>query len=165
MQYTIEGLVNGTPTPPKAGVYAVRSGPILIDNLTRILNHDKEGNVLPLTPYKPQDDFLKLMVCGDGTALGFRFGIPIYGKWVFEMKDAIDNGFMNLFREEYLPEVIEGQPYDTSQYDAVKEARPPPLEGADCVHLTRCLEERFLSFALNTSSSPDWSTYFEKLIF
>ena len=65
---------------PKAGVYAVRSGPILVENLTRFLGANPHSN--ELVTYHPQDDFLKLLMCGDGTALGFRFGFPLYGKWV-----------------------------------------------------------------------------------
>lgn len=96
---------NNRKSPPKAGVYAVRSGPILIENLTRYLGiiSKLEGGVANnhsnnLIVYNPQDDFLKLLMCGDGTALGFRFGIPIYGKWVWHLKDYIDNKFMDLFR-------------------------------------------------------------------
>lgn len=58
---------------PKAGVYAVRSGPILIQNLMQALDEETKN----LVPYDPQDDFLKLLMCGDGTALGFRFGVPL----------------------------------------------------------------------------------------
>lgn len=120
---TIEGLEGGT--PPKAGVYAVRSGPILIENLVNYLSAG------PLKSYAPQADFLKLIACGDGTALGFRFGIPIAGKWVWQLKDAIDSKFMDLFKEENLPELKEGQPYDTSEYDASSAERPPPKEPKD----------------------------------
>lgn len=126
---TIEG-VGGS--PPKAGVYAVRAGPVLIENLTRFLDiHD--GNTA-LNTYAPQKEFLKLLACGDGKALGFRFGIPIYGKWVFEMKDAIDQLFLDLFRRENLPELVPGQPYDTSQYDASPN-RPPPLPSIEAAML------------------------------
>ena len=77
-------IVNGDrKSPPKAGVYAVRAGPILIENLTRFLGthnaHSKSGCKVEgneLISYHPQDDFLKLIMCGDGTALGFRFGLP-----------------------------------------------------------------------------------------
>jgi len=34
---------------------------------------------------------------GDGKALGAKFGITFSGKWVWQMKDFIDRGFMNLF--------------------------------------------------------------------
>jgi NADH dehydrogenase FAD-containing subunit len=99
-----EMLIENKKSPPKAGVYAVRSGPILIENLTRFLGvntHSKtDGAANPndLITYNPQDDFLKLLMCGDGTALGFRFGVPFYGKWVWELKDHIDSMFMDLFR-------------------------------------------------------------------
>lgn len=117
----MEGIPKGS--PPKAGVYAVRSGPILIENLTKFLANEKPEE--SWKEYIPQDDFLKLLVCGDGTALGFRFGIPIHGKWVFQLKDAIDLSFMNLFKVENLPKLVKGKPYDTSQYDATQERRPP----------------------------------------
>ena len=124
-------LPGGERTPPKAGVYAVRAGPVLIENLTRFLkdknNFESSNNsyfgesrnaeASGLKTYVPQKDFLKLLACGDGRALGFRFGIPIYGKWVFQMKDAIDRSFLDLFKRENLPNLVPGQPYDTSQYE------------------------------------------------
>ena len=65
-------------SPPKAGVYAVRAGPILIQNLMiSLLSIDAADNTTELVEYIPQNDFLKLMMCGDGTALGFRFGLPM----------------------------------------------------------------------------------------
>ena len=126
-------LPNTKKPVPKAGVYAVRAGPILVENLTRYLQQQQQETSNPdddqesssndgkLISYQPQDDFLKLLVCGNGKALGFRFGIPLYGKWVFEMKDAIDKSFMQLFSADQLKqEESQIQPgvYDTSQYDA-----------------------------------------------
>jgi len=122
-------------SPPKAGVYAVRSGPILIENLTRQLGL---GNCNNLVTYNPQEDFLKLIMCGDGTALGFRFGIPLYGTWVWNLKDHIDRKFMDLFDVKNLPVLTKedgkddgndcySNSYDTSQYDAVVE-KPPQLD-------------------------------------
>jgi NADH dehydrogenase FAD-containing subunit len=64
-------------SPPKAGVYAVRAGPILVSNIMRSLNKDDDVSESDYVQYTPQDDFLKLLMCGDGTALGFRFGIPL----------------------------------------------------------------------------------------
>ena len=126
---------------PKAGVYAVRAGPILIENLTRFLGYGNNGNddtsddtSSSLTKYVPQKDFLKLLACGDGKALGFRFGIPIYGKWVFELKDAIDRSFLDMFRRENLPELELGQCYDNAQYDASPN-RPPPLPSMEAAVL------------------------------
>lgn len=110
---TIE-FKDGRKSPPKSGVYAVRSGPILIENISRFLNEET------LIAYSPQDDFLKLFTCGDGTAIGFRFGIAFRGPWVFQLKDRIDKMFMALFQVDLLPPLDtfkEGQ-YDTAQYDA-----------------------------------------------
>ena len=104
---------DGRAPPPKAGVYAVRSGPILIKNLTNYLAKE------PLITYAPQGDFLRLLMCGDGTAIGFRFGIAFSGKWVWELKDHIDVMFMQLFQSEYLPKEKEDS-LNTAQYDAKK---------------------------------------------
>ena len=84
---TIEGLSDSRGSPPKAGVYAVRAGPILIENISillRLYAHSESTKDLTyqMKIYDPQDDFLKLIVCGDGTALGFRFGRAFYGSWV-----------------------------------------------------------------------------------
>jgi NADH dehydrogenase FAD-containing subunit len=138
---TIVDPADHTPSPPKAGVYAVRSGPVLIENLTRYVDHLRQQDQyirqktkqqeqqqqqqcppseLTLIRSKPQEDFLKLLVCGDGCAIGIRFGMTIRGKWVFEMKNDIDRSFMDLFDVTKLPpppRVFLGS-YDTSQYDA-----------------------------------------------
>ena len=125
-------------SPPKAGVYAVRSGPILIENLSKYLFGSDNSE---FTKYNPQDEFLKLIMCGDGTALGFRFGIPLQGKWVWELKDHIDVMFMDLFRAENLPVIEdkgeEGGEYDTSQYDAMKERPSPMSPDAAAIYLQR----------------------------
>lgn len=113
----IEGIIDSEgkskASPPKAGVYAVRAGPVLVENLACMLNNRN------LTKYEPQDEFLRLINCGDGKALGFRFGLPLYGKWVYELKDTIDEMFMNLFRKEHLPDLdsVDSSTLDTTQYD------------------------------------------------
>jgi selenide,water dikinase len=131
---SIEGLPGGK-SPPKAGVYAVRAGPILTENLSKFVDDKMEPS--QLTPYHPQDDFLKLIICGDGKALGFRFGIPLYGKWVFELKNAIDQTFMDLFRADKLPNLNEGKPLDTSQFDTphTVTGTPPQMNPSDAAAL------------------------------
>ena len=104
---------DGSKPPPKAGVHAVRSGPILIHNLLSYVCQK------PLVEYKPQKDFLRLLMCGDGTALGFRFGIAFSGTWVWQLKDHIDVMFMNLFRAEHLPTSVASS-MNTAQYDKKK---------------------------------------------
>eukprot|EP00347_Sterkiella_histriomuscorum_P018476 403345372 len=82
--------------PPKAGVYAVRAGPIIAQNLVNSIL-DK-----PLVKYVPQSGFLALLMTADEKAIGSKFGIAFAGKWVWKMKDRIDTSFMKLFDPMYL---------------------------------------------------------------
>ncbi len=77
---------------PKAGVYAVRQGPVLLQNLRRSLLGD------PALPFEAQRDFLTLLNLGDGTALGEKWGQAIQGAWVFELKDRLDRDFVAKFQ-------------------------------------------------------------------
>ena len=82
--------------PPKAGVYAVREGPIIAQNIISYLKGES------LTPYIPQRSFLSLLITGDERAIGTKFGMSWSGKWVWKMKDYIDVGFVNLFQPQFL---------------------------------------------------------------
>ncbi len=81
------------PQTPKAGVYAVRQGPVLASNLRRVL----AGGLL-LDDYKPQHDFLTLINTGDGSAIGTKWLLSFEGRWVFQLKDRIDRKFMHRFQ-------------------------------------------------------------------
>ena len=52
----------------KAGVYAVRQGPVLAHNLLARLRGER------LAAYRPQRDFLSLLNLGDGRAIGTKWG-------------------------------------------------------------------------------------------
>ena len=91
------------PYPSKAGVYAVRAGPIIADNILAYLAEK------PLTEYVPQKSFLSLLMTGDGSCIGSRFDLAFGGKWVWKMKDYIDMSFMNLFNPRFLFENYEEQ--------------------------------------------------------
>lgn len=80
------------PRTPKAGVYAVRQGPVLTRNLRALASGE------PLSPYTPQGDFLALLNLGDGTALGAKWGLSFGGRWVMRLKDRIDRRFMVRFQ-------------------------------------------------------------------
>ncbi|KAA3608072.1 MAG: hypothetical protein DWQ01_13430 [Planctomycetota bacterium] len=82
----------GNPPPAKAGVYAVRQGPILAHNLLAKL----QGKTLK--KYRPQSDFLVLLNLGGGQAVGCKWGFPLLGGWVMPWKDRIDRRFMQRFR-------------------------------------------------------------------
>jgi selenide,water dikinase len=59
---------------PKAGVYAVRQGPVLWQNIKNGL----DGR--PLHTYRPQRSFLKLINLGDGRAVGAWKGLAFTGR-------------------------------------------------------------------------------------
>ncbi|GJD50485.1 hypothetical protein OPKNFCMD_3227 [Methylobacterium crusticola] len=73
---------------PKAGVHAVRQGPVLADNIARRL----AGR--PLRRYRPQRGALVLIGTGDGRALGARSGLVVEGAWVWRWKQHVDARFM-----------------------------------------------------------------------
>ena len=77
---------------PKAGVYAVRQGPILWENLHRSLESKT------LKQYKPQRSFLRLLNTGDGSAIGQWKGRAFSGGWVMRLKEFIDGRFMEKYQ-------------------------------------------------------------------
>ncbi len=76
---------------PKAGVYAVRMGPVLTRNLRATLG---DGAAVS---YVPQRRFLALLATGDGRAIASRGGLAAEGRWVWRWKDHIDRGFLRRF--------------------------------------------------------------------
>jgi selenide,water dikinase len=80
---------------PKAGVFAVRQGPILAKNLAAAA----EGPAARLVPYRPQKRFLTIMNLCDGSALFVRAPLIARGAWAWRLKDWIDRRFMRRFAE------------------------------------------------------------------
>lgn len=81
------------PSTPKAGVYAVRAGPILAANLLATIR-----GAAPAAQWMPQRDFLALLNTGDGRAILSWRRIVLKGRWVMRLKDRIDQGFLQRFR-------------------------------------------------------------------
>ncbi|MBU8539660.1 FAD-dependent oxidoreductase [Falsiroseomonas tokyonensis] len=73
---------------PKAGVFAVRQGPVLAANLRAVAAGEAPR------PFAPQRDYLRLLSLADGSALGTRNGLVFAGRWVWWLKDRIDRRFM-----------------------------------------------------------------------
>lgn len=109
--------MRGSPRP-KSGVFAVRQGPTLADNLRR------HAVGRPLRRYRAQRRALALIGTADGRAVASRGRWYASGRWVWVWKDWIDRRFMRRFQE--LPEM---------------EVTPPVLApglGADAPDTMRC---------------------------
>ena len=77
----------------KAGVFAVRQGPVL----ARILAAGVDGE--PLPDFRPQTDYLRLISLGRKRALAVKYGRAVggtgpLGALLWRWKDRIDRGFM-----------------------------------------------------------------------
>ena len=80
------------PHTPKAGVYAVRQGPVLWQSLTASLNNS------PLPRYEPQSGFLSILNTADGKALLRYKNVVSYSRWAWKLKDWIDRRFMEKYQ-------------------------------------------------------------------
>ena len=77
----------------KAGVFAVRQGRPLADNLRRHV----QGRALQA--YHPQSRWLALISTGDRYAVASRGALGFAGAWVWRWKDHIDRRFMRMFTQ------------------------------------------------------------------
>lgn len=77
----------------KAGVFAVRQGRPLAENLRRAVLGQ------PLLRYRPQRRWLALIGTGGRHAVASRGGFCVAGGWVWRWKDWIDRRFMRRFSD------------------------------------------------------------------
>lgn len=77
---------------PKSGVYAVRQAPILWRNMRNHLANK------PLQEYRPQSGFMRLISCGDGTAIMDYKGFTSHSSWAWALKKWIDRSWVRQFQ-------------------------------------------------------------------
>ena len=73
---------------PKAGVFAVRQGPVLAKQIIRLAANQ------PLARYHPQKDYLKLVSLGRRRAVAEKWGITLNVPGLWSLKRHIDMTFM-----------------------------------------------------------------------
>ena len=78
---------------PKSGVFAVRQGPLLSENLRRLSIHRS-----PL-PYRPQKRTLALISTGDKAAIISYGPLAFQGQWIWRWKDWIDRRWMRKYQD------------------------------------------------------------------
>ena len=76
---------------PKSGVYAVRQGAVLAENLKRAVRG------MPMLDYVPQRDSLSLISCGGKYAIASRGGWSAEGRWVWWWKNRLDRRWVAKF--------------------------------------------------------------------
>ena len=122
------GDIASMPDPrPKSGVFAVRQGPVLTENLRRAA----AGR--PLKPYRPQKHFLGLISTGDPYAVASRGNWSWEGKLLWTWKDWIDRRFMRRFN--VLPEMaVEKGPEigSIADEDAIRELSTLAMRCGGC---------------------------------
>ena len=103
------GTIAENPTP-KAGVYAVRQGRYLWENIHRAVEGKSQ-----LLRYSPQKDFMKLLNSGDGRAIVEHKGLSFHNAWGWRLKDWIDGRFMDKYQNYELMEMEPELPPDQPQ--------------------------------------------------
>jgi len=78
---------------PKAGVFAVRAGPPLYQNLCRAIRNE------PLEDWVPQDIFLGIIGTGYSYAVASKGGLGVEGTNIWKLKDRIDRKWMAGYQE------------------------------------------------------------------
>lgn len=108
--------------PPKAGVFAVREGPILTHNLKMVM----EGKGV-MKDFAPQASYLSLLCTSDGRAIGSKYGLVFKGTWVYRLKNHIDESWQRKFRVKR-DKADKGQGVRKRYFDGT------PAEGAAILH-------------------------------
>ena len=82
---------NAAEPKPKSGVFAVRQGPVLAENLMRAARGE------PLLAFKSSSSALAILNCGGRRALASWHGHGFDGRWVWFWKDWLDRRFLRQY--------------------------------------------------------------------
>jgi selenide,water dikinase len=97
---------------PKAGVFAVRAGPYLLDNLLRYVSSK------PLISHKPQSHFLGILATGNKYGVASKsWWLATEGSWIWTWKDYIDRTWMAKYSTDLpdLKDMMANQKHSTQQ--------------------------------------------------
>ncbi len=100
---------------PKAGVFAVRQGPVLFKNLRRAILQKT------LLKHKPQKHFLSLLATGDKQAIASRGALFLQGALMWCYKNHIDVQFMDSLQKLAPKKEMAPQKCDPILFDNVKQ--------------------------------------------
>ena len=115
---------------PKAGVFAVKMGPVLSRNLRAVL-----GSGERLVAFKPQQRFLSLLSTADRRAIATWGRWSVAGAWVWRLKDHIDRRWVARFTvPTAMPPTRKNRssgfdlsPFEASRFDPSR--FDPPISG------------------------------------
>jgi len=110
---------------PKAGVFAVRQGPPLTENLRRaVRNLNASSNDLRLRlemiPFEPQTSFLGLIGTGAPYCVASRGEMVLEGAWLWDLKEWIDRKWMAGYSTQ-LPIMIDGAQEEDKGADVLRQ--------------------------------------------
>ena len=121
---------SSTDPRPKAGVYAVRAGMPLADNIAAFAKN------APMKPWKPQSSHLNLISAGNGYCVGVKGGwLGVQGQYLWKWKDWIDRSFMDKFGADL---DFDAMPADQSNTDAVYAIQDPEAASLQAAAKMRC---------------------------
>lgn len=113
-------------TRPKSGVFAVRQGPPLAENLRRWIRGDAPY------PHFPQVRTLNLLATGDRHAIASYGPWTCSGRWVWRLKDWIDRRWMRAYQQ--LPPMERSRTVEEEPLPIVRTAAAPEARHGDAAN-------------------------------